>query len=235
MLRYSVIVLTLANVLIMGTFGCNGSSSWWNAYIDPENAPKARDKGWIPLCNGKDLTGWLAKDKSVPMSWKVVDGMMVNTSSHGHHGTDLYTEQKFDDFEIYYEYRIPECSNSGLYLRGRYEVQILDNACWKEKHKNLGSDQLNGAIYGVQAVPEDASRGPGEWQSVYAKLIGKKLTLILNGRKIHDNYELPRATAGGLDRAVGEPGAIMIQGNHGSIDVRKMMIRPIKESGCCAK
>ncbi|MHC4445091.1 MAG: 3-keto-disaccharide hydrolase [Planctomycetota bacterium] len=219
-----VTLIGLIIVPAIGMIGCNGMN-----YIDPDNAPKPREKDWIALCNGTDLTGWVQKDKKVPMSWKVVDGVMVNTISHGHHGTDIYTQQKFDDFEIYYEYRIPQGSNSGVYLRGRYELQIIDDVGWSRS--KLRPNQRNGAIYSILAPLENVSRNPGQWQSVYAKLVGKKLTVVLNGKKIHDNAQLPRATAGGLDKNVGQPGPILIQGNHGSIDMRNIMIRPIK--GCC--
>jgi len=223
-LSKNLVLCGLLTTLVIIITGCGDLASK-TTYLDPENAPKAGDKGWIPLFNGKDLSGWIIKDKSVPMSWKAVDGMMSNTSSHEHRGSDIYTEQKFKDFEIYYEYRIPKASNSGLYLRGRYEIQILDD----DSHPNLRPNQKNGAFYDLMAPKNKITRKAGEWQSVYAKLCGNKVTVILNGMTIFDNAVLARPTRGGLDMKNDPnlPGPILIQGNHGSIDVRNIMIRPI--------
>ncbi|UCD29089.1 MAG: DUF1080 domain-containing protein [Planctomycetota bacterium] len=217
-------IINLLVAVVVGGIGCNGIDTKIT-YLDPENAPKPGDKNWIALFNGKDFTGWIQKQRNVPMSWKVVDGVMVNTALHGHPGTDIYTERKFDDFEIYYEYRIPPGSNSGVYLRGCYEIQILDSFGDKRKQN---SKHINGAIYGLLAVPQSVSRKAGEWQTVYAKLAGKKLTVVLNGYQVFDNVELTRITPGGLGKDYSKSGPILIQGNHGSVDFRTMMIRPIK-------
>lgn len=188
-------------------------------YLDAANAPKG--KGWISLCNGKDLTGWVQRHKDRPMSWAVSGGNMINFSTHEAKGCDIYTEQKFDDFEIYYEYLVPRGSNSGLYLRGRYEIQILDDG------DSGPAPHTDGAFYSVKAPSEKASLGVMKWQSVYAKIVGRKATVILNGKKIHDNFELPRPTGGELDGNVDQPGPIMLQGDHGSLVVRKLKLRPI--------
>ncbi len=189
-------------------------------YLDSKNSPKG--PGWIDLCNGKDLAGWHRRPgHDRPLSWKVVAGVMVNTTSPEKHGTDIVSDRKFKDFELYYEYRIPKGSNSGMYLRGRYEIQICDD------YGQAPGTGSNGALYSLAPPARNASRKPGEWQSVYARIVGKKVSVILNGVKTVDNIEATRPTGGELDRDVGKPGPIMIQGDHGSIDVRRLMLRPI--------
>lgn len=190
------------------------------AYLDKEHAPKG--KGWVSLFDGKDLAGWKPRHGTETKSWKVADGMMSNTPSEKQHGVDLVSEPKFKDFEIYLEYRIPKGSNSGLYLRGRYELQILDDF---GQQPGQGS---NGAIYGVRAPDKNASKKPGEWQSVYARMVGQKITAFLNGVKIHDNAEVLHPTGAALDDKQDQPGPIMIQGDHGAIEVRCVMVRPLE-------
>jgi hypothetical protein len=159
------------------------------------------------------------------MSWIATKGMMVNFSSHERPGCDLYTEQKFDDFEVYYEYLIPHGSNSGFYFRGRYEIQIIDNGL-----PNLKPYQKDGSLYSVSPPPDGVSRGPNTWQSVYGRITGRRLTVVFNGRKVFDDVELPKPTGGELDRNEDQPGPILLQGNHGSIIFRHMKIRPLTRS-----
>ena len=190
-------------------------------YLDAAHAPTG--KGWVALCNGKDLTGWhKRRHHERPLSWKVIDGVMVNTTGRGKHGTDIVTDRKFDDFELYCEYRIPKGSNSGVYLRGRYEIQIADD------HGRKPSKGGSGSLYSLAVPARNVSLPAGEWQSVYAKIVGKRITVVFNGIKTVDNIEATRPTGGELDRKVNEPGPIMIQGDHGSIEVRNLMLRPIK-------
>jgi len=190
-------------------------------YIDAGHAPAG--KGWIALCNGKDLTGWHQRPghEDRPLSWKVVNGVMVNTAGHGKPACDIVTDRKFDNFELYYEYRIPKGSNSGMYLRGRYEIQIADD------HGRKPSKGGNGALYSLAAPAHNVSRPAGQWQSVCAKIVGKKVTVILNGTRVIDNAEATRPTGGERDRDVDQPGPIMIQGDHGPIEVRNIMIKPL--------
>jgi hypothetical protein len=189
------------------------------AYLDAENAPAG--SGWFPLI-AQDLSGWHPRSTDRPLSWKVVDGVLVNAFEPGQHGVDLITDRKFDDFEVYYEYRVPPHSNSGLYLRGRYEIQILDDV---DRPLDNGS---NGALYSLAAPSRKVTRPAGEWQSARARIVGNRITVILNGVKVVDNVEATRPTGGELDNKVNEPGPIMIQGDHGPIEVRRLMIHPLK-------
>jgi len=189
-------------------------------YLDQENAP--RGEGWIALCNGRDLEGWHPRQEDRPTSWKVASGVMVNTTSRSKRGTNIVTDQKFRDFEIYCEYRIPKGSSSGVFLRGRYEIQIADD------HGRRPSSRGSGALYGLSSPAKNASRRAGQWQSLYARIAGRKVTIVLNGVKTVDNAEARRPTSGHLDNNVDQPGPIMIQGDRGAIEVRHLMLKPIE-------
>jgi len=147
--------------------------------------------------------------------FEMVDGVMVNKEKGG----NLITNQKFDDFKLSIEFRYPEGSNSGIYLRGRYELQIEDS--------KGRSDQVSiGGIYGFIAPTVNAAKGPGEWQTYEITLVGRHVTVVHNGVEVVANRPIPGITGGSLDSKEGEPGPIMIQGDHGPIEFRKFVITP---------
>src|SRR6188768_1850749 len=159
------------------------------------------EKEFKPLFNGKDLTGWHLRNPNGTSFWKVVDGALVNELPEGKHGVDLITDQKFWNFTVRYEYSVPDNSNSGFYLRGRHEIQILGD------HKSgKPAKGGNGAIYQHTEPSVYAGKPAGEWQTVEATMIGDKVTVTLNGVKIHDNVKVEKATGSELDRNVNEPG-----------------------------
>jgi hypothetical protein len=174
------------------------------------------DKG-VSLFNGKDLSGWHLREASGHNGWTVENGMLVNAPP----STDLISDEKFRDFDLHYEYMIPAHSNSGVYLRGRYEIQI-DDAYGRQPESHQ-----NGAIYGVITPSENASKPAGEWQTVDAHMAGDRVTVVLNGKKIIDNAQI-RLTGAALDDKESEPGPIMLQGDHGKVTFRNVRIQPIK-------
>lgn len=170
----------------------------------------------INLFNGKDLSGWKAMGKK---QWVVKDGLLSSPRS----GANLVSDQKFTDFKLSVEFRYPKGSNSGVYLRGRYEVQIEDSP--KDAHPN---SLLFGAIYGFLPPNEIAALGPDKWQTLDITLIGRMVTVVANGKTVINNQEIPGITGGALDSNEGEPGPIYIQGDHGPIEFRKIVITPVK-------
>src|SRR5690606_11597224 len=170
----------------------------------------------IELFNGKDLSGWRAAG---PNQWVVKDGILFSPKA----GANLITEQKFNDFKLHVEFRYPKGSNSGIYLRGRYEVQILDTD--KDEHP---SNILFGGVYGFLTPGEIAATGPDEWQTYDITLVGRKVTIVANGKTIISDQEIPGITGGALDSNEGEPGPIYLQGDHGPIEFRKITITPAK-------
>ncbi len=168
----------------------------------------------ISLFNGKNLEGWTIKPEN---QWEVVDGILTSPKS----GVNLISDEKFKDFKLHAEFRYPEGSNSGLFLRGRYEVQIADN-------KGLEASSIYfGGIYGLLSPNENVAMKAGEWQTYDITLIGRRVTIVANGKTIISNQNIDGMTGGALDNKEAEPGPIMIQGDHGLVEFRKIDITPI--------
>jgi len=167
------------------------------------------------LFNGTDLKGWHASGKN---QWVAENGIMRSPAS----GSNIMTDQVFNDFKLHIEFRYPKGSNSGVYLRGRYEIQIVDS-------KGMdASVQYLGAIYGFLAPLEMMAKDAGEWQSYDVTLVGRLVTLAVNGKTVICNAEIPGITGGALNSREGEPGPILIQGDHGPVDFRNILITASK-------
>ncbi len=160
----------------------------------------------------ENMDRWIIPENN---QFKMVDGVMVNSEKGG----NLVTNQKFDDFKLSVEFRYPEGSNSGIYLRGRYELQIEDS-------KGRADDVSIGGIYGFIAPTVNAAKEPGEWQTYEITLVGRHVTVIHNGVAVIYNRPIPGITGGSLNSNEGEPGPIMVQGDHGPIEFRKFVITP---------
>lgn len=171
----------------------------------------------VPLWNGKDLSGWLPLVPGKPLGWQVRDGLLANTAG----ANNLVSEQKFWNFVLHAEYRIVEGSNSGIGLRGRYEVQILDD--FGKPPDSHG----HGALYSRIVPSVNASKGPGEWQTLDLRLVGQQLTVVLNGRKIIDRGEAEGLTAMAHDPDEASPGPIVLQGDHKEVEFRGLVITPL--------
>ena len=184
-------------------------------------------EGFRPLFDAQTMNGWQLRRPDGTKSWLVENGMLVNRLEHTKdkvtgHGTDLVSNEKFRDFVIRYDFVIPPGANSGVYLRGRHEIQIFDDY---GKKPELGG---NGAIYNVSPAALMASRKPGEWQSVEARIVGDKITVILNGVTIQDGVACNKGTGSHLDDNVDQPGPILLQGDHGEVAFRNIRIHPLK-------
>lgn len=193
------------------------------AYLDAEHGPKG--PGWIALY-GDDLSGWKSLPADRQNSWKVVDGVLANEPGE-HGGTNIYTEKRFADFELYFEYRLPANSNSGVFLRGLYEMQILDD---HGQPDDQPKDWGNGGIWGTKAPARNVSKPAGEWQSAAVRMVGQEVTVILNGEKTIDSFAIPKPTYvyDGLGVEEGKPGPLLLQGDHGRIEYRHVMVRPLE-------
>lgn len=189
---------------------------------DTANKLSASEKkeGYKLLFDGKTLNGWKYRRDDGNKSWSTQNGMLVNTLAKGGHGTDIYTEEKFKDFIVRYEYQVPPGSNSGFYLRGRYEIQIFDNS-----NKDGHDKGLNGDIYNVAACVLPAPRKAGQWQQAEARIIGNKVTVILNGVKVHENVVVEHGTGSHLDDNDDQPGPVLLQGDHGAVGFRNLRIK----------
>jgi hypothetical protein len=190
----------------------------------------------VSLFNGKDLEGWKLRKPDGQQSWSVVEGVLHNEAGHDKPGTDLCTDQKFGDCRLHIEFRVPKGGNSGVYLQGRYEVQVEDSA--GQKLRNT----MCGAVYGKIAPSENAALAAGEWQTydiffrqaqvneageVTAKA---RITVVHNEKRVIDNKEIDGVTGGAIDNKEGTPGPLMLQGDHSSIDYRNIVISPLRVS-----
>lgn len=209
---------------LQGTFEMEGQPARnlsWTAVPAPEIADKD-DGSWklgkpIEIFNGKDLSGWHSRLTGRDIGWKVTDGLLNN----GNAGVpDLVSDAKFWNFALHIEYRIGKGSNSGVGLRGRYEVQILDDG---GRPLDVHS---NGALYSRIVPSKEASRPPGEWQTFDIRLIGRDVTVVLNDQKIIDKQVIEGMTAIAHDPNEGKPGPIILQGDHGPVEFRKITLTP---------
>ena len=172
----------------------------------------------VALFDGKSLDAWVVQMKDKPIMWKIEDGVMTNDP----HGNNLVSKEKFKDFRLQAEYKLSEKGNSGIYLRGRYEMQVLDDF-------GRTDDREHGhmSIYSAKAPMVNASKKAGEWQTAEITVVGNCVSATLNGQKIHDNSKIVRITGGALDARETEPGPIMIQGDHEKVWYRKIVVTPI--------
>ncbi len=172
----------------------------------------------ISLFNGRDLDGWEFQFADRHSGWSVADGILTNQENVN----NIISRQRFGNFKVEMEYKLESKSNSGLYLRGRYEMQILDDAGAPPSATGHMS------VYSRVAPLVNASKPAGEWQSVAVTLVGNRVTVVLNGQKVQDNTVIDGITGGALDSDEGAPGPIMIQGDHSRIWVRKAVVTPIR-------
>jgi len=194
----------------------DGTHTTWVGEPAPELPNRDVTWGEPTELIGESLDGWYARWPSMANNWSIVEGELVNSAV----GSDLITEAKFTDFKLVAEYRYPKGSNSGIYLRGRYEFQIVDD--FEGAPNGVGN---SGAIYGFLAPSKNTVKAPDEWNQVEITLVGRFVTVVLNGEKIVDG-EIPGITGGAMDGAEGEPGPILVQGDHGPVTFRKLTLFP---------
>ena len=168
-----------------------------------------------PLFNGKDLSGWQPDNPSAS-HWKADNGELVNEKK----GANIRTTRNFDDLKLHIEYNCPQNGNSGVYLRGRYEIQVeYEPADKNDKYHSMGS------IYGFLSPSMEVPPRPGQWESYDVTLVGRTVTVVRDGVKIIDNQEIPGITGGAIDSHEGEPGPLNIQGDHtGGMKYRNITI-----------
>jgi hypothetical protein len=229
------------------------------AHGDP---PFLVEDGWTPLLNGHDLSGWHARNAK-PVEWyttryALFDRLLGPTRLGGDPAptgeilngkgfvSDLVTDQKFGDIELYLEFMVAKGSNSGVYLHSLYEVQIFDS--YGSTEPMTSSDA--GGIYhqwienhgvGGSAPSRNASRPPGEWQSYHIwfraprfDASGKKtenarfLRVVFNGFSVQNNVEVEGPTRAHIDIPEAAENSLMLQGDHGPVAFRNIYWRPLR-------
>ena len=211
---------TLDGARLSGTTTGQDGTPWTWTGVKAPSLKRSGTPTWgkpIALFNGKDLTGWKPEKANTPTVWKVENGSLITPGE----GPDLINDSKFEDFKLHVEFNCGEKSNSGVYLRGRYEVQIETDSV------NEGPTHHTGAVYGFLAPSPELPRKPGEWQTFDITLIGRMVTVVQNGQTIIDNKEIPGITGGALDSHEGLPGPIYLQGGEkGRVAFRSIVITP---------
>ena len=168
----------------------------------------------ITLFNGVDLAGWrVIQGES---QWEVADGILRNLKRGG----NLVTDQQFEDFQLHVEARYAPGGNSGVYLRGRYEVQVLDSPIEEP------DSHLQGGIYGFLTPSEIVTNGPGEWNIFDITLVGRMVTIAVNGKTVIMDQAIPGITGGALDSDEAAPGPLMLQGDHTAVEFRNIVLTP---------
>ncbi len=201
------------------TTGQDGTPWTWTG----KKAPSLHRTGtpkWgkpIKLFNGKDLTGWRPDKPNADKAWTVENGTLVTPGN----GPELINDSKFQDFKLHIEFNCQTESNSGVYLRGRYEVQIETDSVQEPASHHTGG------VYGFLASTPELPRKSGEWQSFDITLIGRRLTVVQNGTTVINDQEIPGITGGALDSHEELPGPIYLQGGEkGHVAYRNIVLTP---------
>ena len=210
----------LAGKMLVGTTTGQDGTPWtWTGRRAP-SLKRSGPPGWakpVALFSGKDLAGWKMSDPASKVAWTVENGVLTSPG----HGPELISEAKFQDFKLHIEFNCGRGANSGVYLRGRYELQVEDDPVPE------AMSQRTGGVYGFLAPSPEAPRKPGEWQTYDVTLLGRMVTVALNGQTIIDNQEIPGITGGALDAHEELPGPIYLQGSEaGHVAYRNIVITP---------
>jgi len=212
---------------LKGTFEVEGDPSSyaeWSGVRGP-NTSDRDDVTWkrgdpLVLFDGHDLNGWQPLNGKQPSGWMVKDGLLENTPT----AQNLVTEKKFTNFVLHMEFRLTARANSGVVLRGRYEVQLTDD------FDRAPSPMSSGAILGRIAPNMNAADFPGVWQSLDVRLVGRQVTVALNEITVINRQIIEGPTTIALDANEGDPGPILLQGDRGVIDIRKLVVFPLTKT-----
>ncbi len=211
---------TLVGKTLSGTTtGPDGTPWKWTGVRAPA-LHRTKSPKWgkpVSLFDGKDTDGWRYDNPRADRLWTIANGTLVSPE----HGTDIVSVPRFEDFKLHIEFNCGPKANSGIYLRGRYEVQIEDDSLDQPLTHHTGG------VYGFLAPSPEQPRRPGEWQSLDISLLGRMITVFQNGHTIIDNKEIPGITGGALDSHEELPGPIYLQGGEdGHVAFRNIVLTP---------
>jgi hypothetical protein len=211
---------TLSGKILSGSLNGPDGKTWqWTGRRAP-SLKRTATPAWgtaITLFNAKDLTGWHEDKPGASPAWKVENGTLVTPGN----GPELINNSKFEDFKLHVEFNCGPASNSGVYLRGRYEVQIETDSPGDPPSQRMGG------VYGFLAPSPEPARTPDKWQTYDITLIGRMITVALNGATIIENKEIPGLTGGALDSHEELPGPVYLQGSEkGHVMFRSIVLTP---------
>jgi len=181
--------------------------------------------GPVALFDGKSLSGWRLTNPRDNNAWGASDGILFNQPAleegpNPKQFGNLRTDGEFEDFRLTLEVRLPKGGNSGIYLRGRYEVQVTD------AYGRAPSWGGIGGVYSRIVPTENAAKPAGEWQTFDIILADRHVTVTLNGRRVIDNQPLEGCTGGALSSDDEAPGPIYFQGDHTCVEYRNIVLYP---------
>ena len=204
---------------LTGTVNGPDGKTWQWVGVKAPGLEKTGTPKWgkpIQLFNGKDLTGWQMSAAGPPV-WTVKDRTLVTPGN----GPELISDAKFQDFKLHLEFNCGKDSNSGVYIRGRYEVQI------ETESEAEPPSHHTGGVYGFLAPSPELPRTPDAWQTFDITLIGRTVTVVQNGKTVIDNRQIPGITGGAVDSHEEMPGPIYLQGSEkGHVAFRNIVITP---------
>lgn len=205
--------------VLQGTTSDHSSTVKWIGVRAPDLQVPSRLRWGAPvvLFNGHDLSGWSLRNTTTPNCWHAQKGILFNDEAC----FDLKSNAEFWNFQLHLEFRLEGEGGSGIYLRGRYEVQIANDA---GKQPNPRS---TGAIFGYLSPAISAGKPQGEWQTLNIILLGRMVTVKLNDRTVIANEEIPGITGAALDSHEAREGPLMLQGDHGRISFRNIILTPV--------
>ncbi|MCA9029361.1 MAG: DUF1080 domain-containing protein [Planctomycetaceae bacterium] len=174
--------------------------------IDPQG------EGVVDLLKNR-LDDWKAEDGRPIDNWRVSNGVLTNWKA----GSHLVTQEKYRDFDLSLQFSLPRGGNSGVYLRGRYEVQLYDGT-------DVPSNKCTGSIWGQIAVESQMYKGNGAWNELQVRMQGNKVTVLVNRKPVIRSQTLKGPTRGAIDQNESEPGPILLQSLRGA-RFRNVMIK----------
>ena len=214
---------TLTGNNLSGTVNGPDGKTWqWTGQRAP-SLLRAKPPKWgkpATLFSGKDLAGWHMSEPNPEKAWKVENDELISPGN----GPELINDSKFEDFKLHVEFNCGENANSGVYLRGRYEVQIETDSIEEPPSHHMGG------VYGFLAPTPELPRKPGTRQTYDITLVGRKITVVQNGQTIINNQEIPGITGGALDSHEELPGPIYLQGSEkGHVAFRSIVLTPAEK------
>jgi hypothetical protein len=226
--RHLIYSAKLSGGKLRGTFRVEGQSGppleWFGVRapsIHDTDDGSWREEKPVNLFNGKDLTGWHLEEQRQAKGWSAEEGVLKSTGKV----SNLVSDRSFWNFKLHLEFKVPEGSNSGVGLRTRYEVQI------KGDHGSAPDTHSTGALYSRIVPSRDATKPNGEWQTFDIRLIGRQVTIALNGTVIINKAVIEGLTAMATNPNEAQPGPISLQGDHGAVEFRNISITPLTHGG----
>jgi hypothetical protein len=182
----------------------------------------------ISLFNEHDLAGWHASNPTKKNGWSVREGVLCNDTPKTDFGAygdyaNLRTDADFNDFKLHIEYLLPAeiGGNSGIYLRGLYEVQVT------HRESKMQGIHGPGAVFGRITPTKNAGRPAGQWELLDITLVDRHVSVRLNDELVIDNEPVAGPTGGALHADVTASGPIYLQGDHTSVQYRNITLRPL--------